>query len=84
MSAANAYFSFMPSANIPSGILMFDLTHLTENSAHLLCGVEIMKQFSPIAKKRPELSAAMTVVAMLAAGAIAKFGAAVHLLQLIH
>jgi len=43
-----------------------------------------MKQFFIIAKKRPELSVAMTVVAMLAAGAIAKLGLAVHLLQVIH
>jgi hypothetical protein len=84
MSACNACFSFMPSANIPSGILMFDLTHLTENSAHRLCGIEIMKRFSIIGKKQPELSAATTVVAMLAAGAIAKLGVAAHLIRLIH
>jgi hypothetical protein len=48
------------------------------------CGVEIMKRFSIIAKKRPELSAAMTVAAMLAAGTIAKLGVAAHLIQLIH
>jgi hypothetical protein len=81
---ANAYFSFMPSANILSGILMFELTHLTENSAHLLCGIEIMNRFSIIAKKRPELCATITVAAMLAAGTIAKLGVAAHLLQLIH
>jgi len=56
----------------------------TQNSAHLLCRVKIMKQFSIIAKKRPDTSAVMTVVAVLAAGAIAKLGVAAHLLQLTH
>jgi len=60
---------------------MFGLTDLTQNLAHLLCRVEeIMKQFSI----RSELSAVITVVAMLAAGAIAKLGVAAHLLQLTH
>jgi len=60
---------------------MFGLTDLTQNLAHLLCGVEkIMKRFFI----RSELSAVITVVAMLAAGAIAKLGIAAHLLQLTH
>ena len=50
----------------------------------LFGGAKIMKHPSLIAKKRSEFSAAMTVVAMLVVGIIAKLGVAAQLFQLIH